>query len=328
MSGARSSMRGSPTPRWSLLLPAILALGACQSVAPPRSPSSGLPSGHGSPRAAIASRLPEASLPSFGPDVPSGIASGAPSQSPIAVPTLAATPRPTAAATAKPTAKPTPRPTAPPAPLPRLSIDDVVVATVDELNVRAAPRLDGRPRGLAAMNEKMLVAAGPTLADGYPWYYVIPFDAGPAGWVAAGSRSGARWLEVQAVPCPTSPLDPQEILDLGSFGGLACFGSREIQLIGEVHCDLADLDRSFSGPSWLRDHYGCTLNLGGQTLEILDGGMTLGFPMTWDAMVTGHFDDPLATSCRWAVDPPGPDPMTVVTACRAMFVGTDIGGAN
>ncbi len=127
-----------------------------------------------------------------------------------------------------------------------------------------------------------------------------------------------------------------ELTALAPFGGLGCFGGQEIQLTGDVVCEIADVDRSIGGPSWLaHDHY-CTLDLGDTTTEILDGGLGLGtsgggideegFPMTWlGATITGHFDDPESSTCTYGLEEqPAPDPAEVTATCRAMFVATKI----
>jgi hypothetical protein len=172
----------------------------------------------------------------------------------------------------------------------------------------------------------LFVVDGPVAAGGYDWYEVMPFDGiAPTGWVAAAAKDGTPWLAPASLACPESPLDAQAILDLSSLGGLVCYGDREIQLVGDITCENADVDRVFGGPEWLGSGHYCQLDLGGETREFFDGGIEgLGLPTRGRALVTGHFDDPEALTCAWAVEPPAPDPAMVVVSCRAMFVATDL----
>lgn len=171
----------------------------------------------------------------------------------------------------------------------------------------------------------VFIVEGPVAADGYAWYHVAPFDVGQAGWVAAAALDGTPWLASHALSCPTPPLDGQAALDLSTYGGLVCFGGRDVQLLGDIRCELADVDRVFSGPDWLRFDRHCEFDLLGQTMEVLDGGIPgLTMPLAGHALITGHFDDPQAASCTYALDPPAPDPALVVLNCRAMFVGTNL----
>jgi hypothetical protein len=152
----------------------------------------------------------------------------------------------------------------------------------------------------------------------------MPFDGiAPTGWVAAAAHDGTPWLAPASLNCPTPPLDGQAILDLSTFGGLVCFGNREIQLVGDVTCELGDVDVMFAGPTWVRHDRHCYIDLGGKTRSFFDGGIGgLGLPSRFRAVVTGHFDDPLALTCTWGIEGPAPDPASVVVNCRAMFVAT------
>lgn len=205
--------------------------------------------------------------------------------------------------------------------------DSAVRTVTDRLRVRSRPGVSAasiKLEPLLRTRTLLFVVAGPVAADGFDWYQVMPFDGiAPSGWVAAADRDGTPWLVRASLACPEPPLNGQALLDLSSLGGLVCYRDREIQLVGDVTCENADVDRVFGGPEWLHSGRYCQLDLGGETREFFDGGIEgLGLPTRGRARVTGHFDDPAALTCVWAVEPPAPDPATVVVSCRAMFVAT------
>ena len=214
-----------------------------------------------------------------------------------------------------------------------IAVDMVVRTVTPDLQAWSAPSVGASSRKIEPLlpqDSRLFVIAGPVSADGYTWYQVLSFDGVfPGVWIAQAGLDGAPWLQPDPQPCPTPPLDAGALGDLVPYGGLACYGGTEIQLMGDVHCETGEVDRAYSGPDWLRDDRSCTIDLGGgETMEIFDGGIAgLTYPMTKRALVSGHFDDPKAASCVYALDPPAPDPATVVVNCRAMFVGTAIEGA-
>jgi hypothetical protein len=214
-----------------------------------------------------------------------------------------------------------------------IAVDMAVRTVAPDLQARSTPSVGASSRKIEPLlpqDSRLFVIAGPISADGFVWYQVLSFDGVfPGVWIAQAGLDGAPWLEPDPQPCPTPPLDAAALGDLVPYGGLACYGGAEIQLTGDVHCELGDVDRAYSGPDWLRDDRSCTIDLGGgETMEIFDGGISgLTYPTTQRALVSGHFDDPKAASCVYALDPPAPDPATVVVNCRAMFVGTALAAA-
>jgi hypothetical protein len=209
-----------------------------------------------------------------------------------------------------------------------IAVDTAVRTVIGDLQARSAPGLgasSAKIEPLLPRGTRLFVAAGPVAADGSDWYQVMSFDGVyPGVWVALTGPDGVPWLESDTQPCPTPPLDAAALLSLKPYGGLACYGGREIQVVGDFHCELADVDRSVSGPDWLWDDRYCAVDLGGgETMEIFAAGITgLAMPTTERAVISGHFDDRQATSCVYALDPPAPDPATIVVSCRAMFVAT------
>lgn len=214
-----------------------------------------------------------------------------------------------------------------------LALNGASRTITDDLRVRSAPGTADSSKKLEPLLSKgtrLYMIAGPVAADGYDWYQIVPFDHRlPQGWIASASRQGEQWVEDDAESCPTPPLDAAKVLSLMTYGGLACFGDREVEVVGEVHCEFADVDSPISGPDWIHHDRYCTLNLGGESrLGINDGGMTLGFPMTGQASVTGHFDDAQAVLCTSADDELAREPARIVLDCRAQFVGTSIDGVQ
>jgi hypothetical protein len=214
-----------------------------------------------------------------------------------------------------------------------IAVDSAVRTVADNLRVRSAPGVgvsSATVGPLLPTGSKLFVIAGPVAADGYDWYHILPFDNGYAGgWIASADRDGSPWLESDTQACPTSPLDAAALASLVPYGGLACYGSNEMQLVGDVMCEVGDLYDSISGPDWLRTDRHCEFDLGVGTMAILDGGIPgLVLPTTGRMLVTGHFDDPQAASCVDAIlESPAPDPAWVVVGCRTMFVATDIEAA-
>ena len=217
--------------------------------------------------------------------------------------------------------------TQPPAPSTQIAVDSAVRTVTDRLRVRSAPGVGSASVKLEPLLQArtlLFVIAGPIAADDYDWYQVAPFDGIAAtGWVAAAAHDGTPWLAPASLNCPRSPLDGQAILDLSTYGGLVCFGDREIQLVGDVTCELGDVEMAVAGPTWIRHDRHCFIDLGGETRSFFDGGIEgLGLPTHGRGVVAGHFDDPEARSCVWDGVDGSPDPALVVASCRAMFVAT------
>ena len=232
--------------------------------------------------------------------------------------------------TESPPATSSPAPTTqPPARSTQVAIDSAVRTVTDRLRVRSAPGVGAtsvKLEPLLPTGTLLFVIDGPITADGYDWYHAMPFEGiAPTGWVAAAAHDGTPWLAPESLTCPTPPLDAHAILDLSTYGGLVCYGDREIRLVGDIVCELADVDRPFGGPDWLGNGRHCQFDLGSQSMEFFDGGIEgLGLPTRGRALVTGHFDDSQARACTWGIESPAPDPASVVVNCRAMFVATDL----
>jgi hypothetical protein len=79
-----------------------------------------------------------------------------------------------------------PTPTIPPAPLTAINLGDsvrVVGTGGDGLRLRVGPGLQETPNYLALENEVLTVHSGPTIADGFTWWFLIdPGDDTRNGW--------------------------------------------------------------------------------------------------------------------------------------------------
>ena len=162
---------------------------------------------------------------------------------------------------------------------PTLDLESFAVTLVDQLRVRSQPTVaesSAKLEPLLPAGVRLFVIEESVAADGYAWYHVLPVDPGyPSGWVAAASRDGEPWIEAAPSECPSLPIEPLEMDSLGVYGGLACFGDNEIQLMGEVSCQTADVDLTIGGPSWLRGDRYCTFSGGDGSRQIQDGGAGL-----------------------------------------------------
>jgi hypothetical protein len=269
-------------------------------------------------------------IPSQSPD---------PSTTPIAVvdpsatPPSAPSPTPPAAPESTPSAEPSATPLESPAFDPAFNVDSGAVTLTGDLRVRSKPGTGSNSAKLEPLlpaGEQLLVIEAPVTADGYAWYHVMPSTSSyPDGWVAAGSRQGEAWLGPDRTPCPTAPLDRAELASLGIHDGLRCFGNESIQVTGLITCTAADVDFTILGPSWLRTDVRCEFDGEEGILPYTFYADTaIGLPtLGLRSVVTGHFSDPGASACEWAVDPPAPDPEEVMASCRTMFVATDVSSA-
>jgi len=257
---------------------------------------------------------PSPSQPIASPSTPSADPSTSPLPSPSDAPS--------------PPAEPTSRPPASPAVDPGFRPDTAVVTLTGDLRVRSKPGTgsdSAKLEPLLRAGVRLLVIEAAVDADGYAWYHVLPFEPGyPSGWVAAGSRDGEAWVGADQTPCPTTPVDRAELGSLGIYGGLACFGDREIQVTGLITCSLADVDFTVTGPSWLSIDSTCELD-GEEGLlpyPFNPDGLALTYPTQGRFKLTGHFADPQSSLCHWAIDPPAQDPAEIVAGCRSDFVVT------
>jgi hypothetical protein len=280
-----------------------------------------------------------------------------PSPSPSEAP---ATPIPTTSEEPTPTASesPAPEPTDEPSDAPQAGIppDSVVATTVDRLILRRGPGTDAERIGFLSPDTIAYVVAGPTEADGFPWYHIagmgLPYGSGcvtpppdepigcPAfqGWVAGESQAGDAWLAPAALRCPDPTIGAMS--ELGFTHRLACWGDEEITFEAfwpELRqdggpggtCPQADEPAGFlycqhTNPNALA----ATAEEGNAGVPRLflsiDPASGLEMPARGQMVrVTGAFDHPAAAGCaEIAVD--DHDPAAAAFHCRTEFVPTAV----
>lgn len=259
---------------------------------------------------------------------------------------VATDPSPTATETASLAAS---QPTAPsesasPTPEAAALIANLGIARVvtDVVDLRSQPN-DGA--GVVAQLQtdwRLFIIGEPTEADDLRWYRVATVaDSGcldPCdliGYVATPVAAENPALEAVAIDCPISPMSFDDLGVLAPLEALHCYGRNEIVVTGTVASPVGGYEGPFAySPAWLAHPIAIPFLATAQ-------GAALGFrphpdsdlepPEGGDVVrVTGHYEDPAATSCRVTVDPAFadeehdlPDPALVVLTCRATFAWTD-----
>ncbi len=216
---------------------------------------------------------------------------------------------------------------------------------IDALNIRLGPGLDTNLVETAGRGEILVVNGGsefgPRMADGYTWYPVVvlgisdvpAFDAPVLGgtmrgWAALGTDDAA-FVEGVAPRCVDGDPSLIDIQNMLPWERVSCFGDRSITLEGVYGCggcggslpgryepywlaspmyyEFLSVDPSkFVGPTRLR--------FGPESPDQPAVGSII--------RVTGHFNDPLSSSCEIAtgVEEIAVDPAVAELHCRAEFV--------
>jgi hypothetical protein len=255
--------------------------------------------------------------------------------------------QPTPSVTTEPSPEPTPQPGGP---------DTIAQVTVNELNLRAEPATSAKSFGHLSVGDRVFVLQGPEQAEGYGWYRVAIVDAAMfagtveatcadkclaarVGWVAGITDRQEAWLVPAQLTCPPDP-GLVTFAELEPLERLACYGDRTLTLEGVVWQPCCGWVGPFLyEPDWLSwPSYGVYLQPVGEALH--SGGMGIRLDTSagfkWPAYadiirVTGHVDDPAASSCtikveEWAAqqDPNlAVDPEQLAYApigCRTEFV--------
>lgn len=157
-------------------------------------------------------------------------------------------------------------------------------------------------------------------------------------------------LEVTPTPGPTPtpvlscgplPTTAAEIVAMSVPTAAACYGDTSLTIEGySVPCTgCGGLDEYDRSPSWLalnvpQYSVGTTPGTPGQDVAtsfpvFIDPATGIAFPPAGALVrVTGHFNDPIAKTCRVTPKPGSSvsalDPASVITACRASFVVTAV----
>lgn len=248
-----------------------------------------------------------------------------------------------ASSSATPSQSGTPTPTPEPTPEPAAVIPNraIAVVTTDVLNVRASASESASILGELTRGRRLFVIGDPTEANDLRWYR-LGVVASPScetncdllGFVATPLAAEEAWIEELAIDCPSSPLTEATIAGLQPLEALHCFGRNEIVLTGTVETPCCGyVGPHVFSPEWLAH----------PTTPAFLRSAGIGFrphpdaelevPARGDVVrITGHYEDPAATSCRVSVDPSWdtgdetvqlPNPARVILDCRATFVWTD-----
>jgi hypothetical protein len=250
---------------------------------------------------------------------------------------------PAASASSRPEVTPSPTPEAAAA-FPNRAI--VAVGT-EALNIRSEPNESASVLGELDPGQRLFIIGEPTDQGELRWYRV-GVVAGQAcdeecnllGYVATPVLEEAdAWIDDVSITCPSSPMTSEALGALGALEALHCYGRNEIVVTGTIETPCCGYvgPLAFS-PEWLAHPVPPAFFIGA-------ANQALGFRANPDAdleppergdvvRVTGHFEDPAATSCRHSIDDTfwggaSPEPVQmelparVVLDCRATFVWTD-----
>lgn len=240
----------------------------------------------------------------------------------------------------------------------QLRTDSIAVSRVNNLRVRSAPGTAADQISTIDAGTRLFVLSGPATHPAEPdlqWWEVVPYACSPIdddpaagdcgydpriGWVTSGPEG--LWVEPLAPDCPRelTAENPEAFYNPPEL--LACFGSAPIVLEGIVdYWCCRGITVGTTEPAWLAGDYSNPLvaQLRISEQEAASWGPELRInPASGLALgergsvirVTGHFDDPAASSCRTAVAERdlelNPDlrwvtnPSVGVYGCRLAFV--------
>jgi hypothetical protein len=236
-------------------------------------------------------------------------------------------------------------------------VDTVVATTVEGLSVRHGPGTAAERFGFLELGTVAYVLAGPTEADGLPWYRIagmgLPYASGcitippdqpiicPAfqGWVAGTSATGDPWLAPSDVrDCPEPTLT--EISETGFTWRLVCWADEPIAFEGfwpqlPAGAGLGGICPEVNEPAGFL--YCQHINYNGLAASPEEGaGFVNRLPLSIDpttgvempergqwVRVTGTFDHPAAAACA-DLAAGDEDPDAVVFSCRRQFVPTAV----
>lgn len=228
---------------------------------------------------------------------------------------------------------------------------------VDDLRIRTEPRLSSAPVDALGSGAVVLVLAGPYVFDGHWWYQIASGaslesarrDGWPVqGFVAAGEVESS-YLEPLPVDCAGVGSTLTEIIVATGYERLECLAGQEMSFDGYLPFGEFGPDGDCIRPGEIPAFEPRWLALACAALQPSEHAapwQSLGVHVDAEAAadvasfvsrrvrITGHFDDPLATSCvdratppvAWGLFYPPMDDVGVVLRCREAFVLTSIRG--
>ena len=241
------------------------------------------------------------------------------------------------AASESASAEPTPSPT--PAQAPVIANRSIVEVGDEPLNLREQPSDSASVLSELAPGLRLFTIGEPTDAGELRWYRVgvvnrdCADDCSRIGHVATPIAADEEpWIAEVAIDCPSSPMTVEALVGLAALEALHCYGRTDIVVTGTIDTPASTPPVVIEyTPEWLA---------GPAPAQFAGPGGAIGFHAAPDSdlevpergdvvRVTGHFEDPAATSCR-ASPADGqeepvevPQPARVVLDCRATFVWTD-----
>lgn len=251
----------------------------------------------------------------------------------IAEPTVATlTPGPSASA-----APTRPAPTSTPTPAPQL-----MVVTVDGLNLREGPGTDqpiqtvgpgiptsAEPIRLSANQGVWVIDTVEVAAE--TWYHVVVEFSFMPGWISGGPADDPWITPFDLATCPSSPADELAsgplALDRNPMRSLVCFGGDQVTL--DVYWPTpeetgAHVPCPWSEPRWLLCYEVVNLTEDGTRSLTVYGTTELPtFQRGAWVVLVGHYDDPRSEGCPAALGHPPDDAGEVaatVLFCRTRFV--------
>jgi len=248
------------------------------------------------------------------------------------------------AASAAPSVEPTPSPSPTPAQAPVIANRSIVEVGDEALNLRQQPSEASAALAELPPGRRLFTIGEPTDIGELRWYRVgvvqsvtCQENCNLIGHIATPLAAAEEpWIAEVAIDCPSSPLTAQALAALAPLEALHCYGRNELVISGTVDAECcADPGSIAFTPAWLASPYP-PAHLRPEVLTTLVVGFRphpdaeLEAPEAGDVVrVTGHFEDPAATSCRAAVEEDSPEPAEppnparLVLDCRATFVWTD-----
>jgi hypothetical protein len=220
---------------------------------------------------------------------------------------------------------------------PDLHVDGLARVTAsDGLTARASPRRDGKKIRVVANGEVVFLERQKRTADGASWWR-IPFEPYSAelGWIPErDGRSTTLQPVVPACPDPTFRLTTAELPDEGIVR-LACFGSRPLELIGDLRCEGGIAELSIQGAPWTDERRWCVLDerirvAGEPVTSLIGGGLSDPGREIGVVVIHGRFDAPgaehcISTSFGVSLGPQaGPGEPGAILVCRQDFVATEV----
>lgn len=253
---------------------------------------------------------------------------------------LGSSSKPSASAVSSPSvgATPTSEPTATPAPTPGfeapagiLPPNSRAVVVVDALQVREQPGLNAAVVDTLPAGTVVELAIGyidPEAVDGIDWYHVH-YSSDLFGSVAGGV-GGDRYLELLPARCEDGDPDLAALMNLTAWERLACFGDRSITVTSTYGCPVCGIPYPRGGyePAWLANpdtlaYFGWPDAI---TLHLRPEAGLIFPPNASILRVTGHFSDPVSSTCVINPTMEGVeigaevDPVIAELWCREQFV--------